>query len=194
MDKRVVELTNILLNRIPPSKVHIVEVGTYMGNTAVGILKILQNNKYTPTYTGFDLFENMAKKKELKVTNPGIYKRINAADKNTVLNAIQVKKVRDKLNNNGFGSISTLIKGNTKNTIPRNSNEIRKAAFVYIDGGHDYQSVSTDWCNIQLFGSKGTIVVFDDTHTHGVGKLIKEIADDGYLPKRSYGNRAFVIL
>jgi hypothetical protein len=47
--------------------------------------------------------------------------------------------------------------------------------FVYIDGGHSYETVKHDY--EQVKDSK--LIVFDDVKITGVNKFVKELIDDG---------------
>jgi hypothetical protein len=47
--------------------------------------------------------------------------------------------------------------------------------FIYIDGGHSYESVSHDW----LMVKKSKMIVFDDYCMPGVNKLMREIENAG---------------
>jgi precorrin-6B methylase 2 len=47
--------------------------------------------------------------------------------------------------------------------------------FIYIDGGHSYESVSHDWSMVK----KSKMIVFDDYTMPGVNKLMQEIENTG---------------
>ena len=53
---------------------------------------------------------------------------------------------------------------------------------VFIDGGHDYETVKSDWENVQKYLHARSVVVFDDYHLPDVQKAVHEI--DGWKKKR----------
>ncbi len=54
----------------------------------------------------------------------------------------------------------------------------RSLDFVYIDGGHSYETVNSDWENVQKIMHPKTIVVFDDYKSiEGVTRVVSEISE-----------------
>ena len=55
-----------------------------------------------------------------------------------------------------------LYKGYTEDTLPKVVNELPKADFVFIDGGHSIETIENDWKYVQEVMDEKTIVIFDD--------------------------------
>lgn len=69
-----------------------------------------------------------------------------------------------------------LFKGNTKETLPDNLSQVSPVDFVYIDGGHSYETVKSDYLNVKSILKTGTVVVFDDFNcATGVSRFIGEL-------------------
>lgn len=131
------------------------EIGTHSGKTASQILNYLLPKNTSITYTGYDLFEEaneLTNKDEVNGKGVGSYQR--AVSK---LNKLK-KKYPD------FEYI--LVKGNTKETLTPT-----KFDFVYIDGGHSYETVKHDYTMVK----DSKIIVFDDYHIEGVKKFVDEL-------------------
>ena len=84
-----------------------------------------------------------------------------------------------------------LVKGDSKITIPEWSlNNNRKFDFIFIDGGHDFDTCSWDIANcIPLLSKEGTIVVDDgwmDTVVEAVEETVPNSFSYSYLLKNSY--------
>lgn len=72
-----------------------------------------------------------------------------------------------------------LFKGNTKETLPVNLSRLAPVDFVYIDGGHSYGTVKSDYFNVKPVLKTGTVVVFDDFNCAvGVSRFIGELLSE----------------
>jgi len=72
-----------------------------------------------------------------------------------------------------------LFKGNTKETLPGNLSQVSPVDFVYIDGGHSYGTVKSDYLNVKPILKSGTVVVFDDFNcATGVSRFIGELLSE----------------
>jgi len=72
-----------------------------------------------------------------------------------------------------------LFKGNTKETLPDNISQVSPVDFVYIDGGHSYETVKSDYLNVKPVLKTGTTVVFDDFNcATGVSRFIGELLSE----------------
>jgi hypothetical protein len=189
MDQRSMALVNIIKENIAKKDIVIAEIGVYKGNNAAFMLKQLTKYGYKVTFYGFDLFENAVHYPKLQSTNPGIYDETIASGKLQEMSVKTVNKKLKKINPNIH-----LIKGDTKNTLPKNSDALKNCDVFYIDGGHDYTSVKADWLNICKVAKAGSIIIFDDTHVLGIKRLINEIAQTGVKIKSAFGRRKYFVL
>lgn len=132
------------------------EIGTHSGKTASQILNYLLSKNIPITYTGYDLFDEAnesTNKEEVNGKGVGSYQRA----------VTKLQKLKKRHQDNFQYE---LIKGNTKDTlIPTNFD------FVYIDGGHSYDTVKHDYSMVK----DSKIIVFDDYHLDGVKKFIDEL-------------------
>jgi hypothetical protein len=78
---------------------------------------------------------------------------------------------------------TTLIKGNTNNTLPEYSDQLPDVDLVYVDGGHSYETTKEDYHNIRPALSSGSVIIFDDFNCQdGKTEFINELL-------RHYGAR-----
>ena len=136
-----------LFNEIEKNKATtILEVGTWNGNRALEMIKKAQENSDSDiSYVGFDLFEGLTEEmyiSELSKRPPSM------------------EEVKEKLEKTG-AKIS-LLKGNTLETLPVFVNSGQKFDFIFIDGGHDVNTVQNDWDCVSKLMHKNTVVIFDD--------------------------------
>lgn len=134
-----------------------IEIGCYQCTTMaavqrLGVLRVI----------GFDLFDD-AEKYYKKIKNEG------AGDECLPLEGPPMKYTEAK--RRGF----EVYMGDTKETLlALPSLEIEEPVFVFLDGGHSYETVKSDWTLIQEAFPKATVVI-DDVSYPGVAKLIREI-------------------
>ena len=146
------------------------EIGVWNGkNSLKMILAAMKNHpKDEVYYYGFDLFESMTD----EVFKKDLGKTIVSKD---VVN----KKLRKT------GVHIYLSEGNTMKTLHEITLPLMD--FVFIDGGHSFETVSNDWKYVQRVMGKHTVVVFDDywnrsvEGVHGVKKLIDSIDRDEFV-------------
>ena len=140
----------------------LVETGTCTGENADRMIRL--SLWYGETkYYGFDLFEEMDDKtlnKEAALW-PAAMERVEARLKNIRL----------------FGRAPEvhLVKGDTAKTLADAAEKIGSADLIFIDGGHSYETVRSDWENTAKLCHPRTVVFFDDYPNWGVGKLVDEI-------------------
>ena len=153
------------------------EIGVFHGVTARNIcelLKILHGNEFK--YVGIDLFEeNIENRNEIipntKFSNPlkNIYFKYIKKQNPYSLEA--VKDLLKKFKNNVH-----LIKGNSKKILKEIN--MSKIDYVFLDGGHDYETVKNDLNNcIEVLKKNNGIIMCDDYNlpkAFGVKKAIDE--------------------
>lgn len=147
----------------------IMEVGTWTGSRATQMIKVAAEAFPITeiSYYGFDLFEEMDDDKYVKEIS-----------KRPPTFAV-VKEVLNKT-----GAQIVLFKGDTLTTMPEVVTSLPKMDFIYIDGGHNYETIANDWqCSEMLMHSK-TVVIFDDYWLNREDGGCKKIIDS--LDKQKY--------
>lgn len=132
------------------------EIGTHSGKSASQILNYLLAKNKTVTYRGYDLFDeanDVTNKNEVNGKGVGNYER-------SLSKLWKLKKRYKELFE------FELIKGNTKDTLTPTIFD-----FVYIDGGHSYDTVKHDYSMVK----DSKIIVFDDYQISGVKEAVDEI-------------------
>jgi len=77
-----------------------------------------------------------------------------------------------------------LVKGNTKTTLPESVPRFNPVDMVYIDGGHSYETVKSDYRSVRPLVSRGGVVVFDDLIAEpGVTEFCTELLSQTDTPK-----------
>jgi len=152
------------------------EVGVFHGVTARNICELLfEINKNDFKYIGIDLFEKNDENKSEIIPNTNFlnplkqiyFKFIKKQDPYTI-EAVEelLKKFKDNVH---------LIKGNSNRILKKI--DMSKIDYVFLDGGHDYETVKNDLnCCIDVINKNGTILC-DDYNLHyapGVKKAIDE--------------------
>lgn len=82
-----------------------------------------------------------------------------------------------------LGVTVELHQGNTMEVLPRVVPSMPPADFVFIDGGHSYETVGSDWENVARLMHERSVVIFDDyvnelalrQENYGVNRLIDEL-------------------
>lgn len=128
----------------------IMEIGTYNGIHACQMIKTA--SIFHPInqieYYGFDLFE--------KQTDEDFQKEFSKR-------ATPYNEVKQRLDKTG-ANIHLYI-GYSKDTLPQFLQEhtpLPKIDFVFIDGGHSFETIESDWNYVKEIMNPDTIVVFDD--------------------------------
>jgi len=152
------------------------EIGVFHGVTARNVCELLHKiNGKEFNYIGLDLFEESIENKDeiipsTNFSNPLKYfyfkyiKRQNPYS----IDAVQdlLKKFKDNVH---------LIKGNSNKVLKKI--DMRKIDYVFLDGGHDYETVKNDLEScIEVINSNGTILCDDYnlSYAPGVKKAIDE--------------------
>ena len=169
------------------------EVGVFHGVTARNVCELLNSiHNKDFKYIGLDLFEESDENKNeiipnTKFSNPlkKIYfqyiKRLNPYSK---------EAVQDLLNK--FKENVYLIKGNS-NKVLKEIN-MSKIDYVFLDGGHDYNTVSNDLnCCKEVASNGGTILCddYDLGYAPGVKKAIDEFTKKNKFKSEIMWNNRF---
>ena len=143
----------------------ICEIGTHDAKSAVQFVDYCL--KYNPNllYVGYDIFDDVKNDQAFHI------KEINgkgAGNYNTATNNLLHRKT--KKNNFKF----KLFKGYTQDTLTKSVYD-----FVYIDGGHSYETVKHDYNKLK----ESKVIVFDDYQTDDVKKFFDELIREISLPE-----------
>ena len=125
----------------------IIEIGVFYGLHATQMINAAKE-LYSPDdiyYLGFDLFEEMDQA---------------TFDKEFSKNPPTMEAAGEYLQQTG-ANIS-LIKGDTKETLPKFIPHVAGVSLIFIDGGHSEETIASDWRNVETALQPDTIVVFDD--------------------------------
>lgn len=125
----------------------IMEIGTFDGIHAAQMITVAKifHPAEQIEYFGFDLFELLTEE-ELKHE---FSKRPPA-----------FREVKERLEKTGANI--HLYKGNTKITLPRVKSSLGLMDFIFIDGGHSIETITSDWNHAKDVMAQSTVVIFDD--------------------------------
>ncbi len=152
------------------------EVGVFHGVTARNVCELL--NKIHGDdfkYVGIDLFEESLENKNEIIPNTKFLNPIKNFYFNFIKrqNPYSLESVKDLLRK--FKKNISLIKGNSNYILKKI--DMSKIEYVFLDGGHDYETVLNDLnlC-IEVINNNGTVLCddYDLSHAPGVKKAIDE--------------------
>ena len=154
-----------------------IEVGVGKGDTFEQYLSVadslgLSNIKYY----GFDTFDEGPPKDETKILSTRL-KSSSAQDNIWRVHYSSMETIRKKADKYQHLSCEIhLFKGNTRKTIPESIEAILPVDIIYIDGGHSYKTVKSDWHSLKPAMKTGTIIIFDDFNCEeGVSRFVGEL-------------------
>ncbi len=168
---------DFFLNQVLLKKPKIfLEVGVFHGVTARNVCELLYSIHYDNfKYIGLDLFEENDENKSEIIPNTNfsnpfkkIYFRYIKRQNPYSLEA--VKDLLKKFKNN-----IDLVKGNSNNVLKKI--DMSKIDYVFLDGGHDYETVKNDLENCMLVVKNNGTILCDDynlSYAPGVKKAIDE--------------------
>lgn len=93
----------------------------------------------------------------------------------------QLKSVKRKLNDTGCNF--TLFKGDSTTTLPNNVHKLPIMDLIFIDGGHAYQTVKSDWSHSKRLMDTNTAIFFHNADWKGPKKVINNIPQEKYIIK-----------
>ena len=175
---------DFLLGEVKKEKPKIfLEIGVFHGVTARNVCELLyQINKDDFKYIGLDLFEeNNENKNEVipnnTFTNPfkNIYFKYVKKQ-----NPYSLESVKDLLKK--FEKNVHLIKGNSNKILKKI--DMSKIDYVFLDGGHEYNTIKSDLENCAAVIEKGGTVLCDDYSLVTTPDVKKAI--DEFIQKNRY--------
>lgn len=137
----------------------ILEVGTNDGLNAIEMARVIKRQGGETEYYGFDLFE--------------------ALDRAALLREFSIpvpsqEKVARHLRRKGIKR-AQLFAGDTTKTLPEAARTLGIMDLIFIDGGHSYETVLSDWNSVEPMVGPDTSVFFDDYPNFGIGKVVDGI-------------------
>jgi len=180
---------DILLQNIFKHKPrNFLEIGVYTGVTAINVCRLLEFiNKKDFSYVGIDLFEDFLKNNLIDEVAPlSNYSKIyfNNPIKNFFirfmgreLNSYEsVNKFLNKFNEN-----IKLYKGKSSEVLKKI--DLKNINYIFLDGGHSFETVYSDLNIIYSKASKSTVIFCDDYNlkNSGVQKAIDTFVNNKKL-------------
>ena len=159
------------------------EVGVFHGVTARNVCELLyQIHKDDFKYIGLDLFEQNDENRSEIIPNTNFSNPLKQIFFKYIKrqNPYSLKAVEDLLKK--FKNNVHLIKGNSNKILKKI--DMSKIDYVFLDGGHDYQTVRNDLNScIEIINNNGTILCDDYnlSYAPGVKKAIDEFVEDKKL-------------
>ena len=159
------------------------EVGVFHGVTARNVCELLSNiHKDDFKYIGLDLFEKNDENKSEVIPNTNFsnplkqfyFKYIKRQDPYTI-EAVEdlLRKFKNKVH---------LIKGNSNSVLKKI--DMSKIDYVFLDGGHDYETVKNDLNNCsEVIENNGTVLCDDYNLSYAPG--VKKAIDE-YVKNKDY--------
>ena len=157
------------------------EVGVFQGVTSRNVCEILNklhDNNFN--YYGVDLFEDTDEETDLKestskhnkISNPFKHFLFNIILKQNLNSMESVNKLLKKFKNNVY-----LIKGFSHDALKEIN--ISEIDFIFLDGGHAYETVREDLEIILKDIKKNMVIICDDYDQEGYGvkKAVDELKD-----------------
>ena len=178
--KKDIESANILLDQVEAYKPkNFLEVGVFQGVTSRNIcekLNIINNGQFS--FHGIDIFEETNKtvdNKEMtikhnKLSNPFKHLLFNIILKKDLYSIDSIYKFLNK-----FKDSVHLHKGFSDTELPKVG--LSEIDMIFLDGGHSYETVSSDLSLILKEIKKGKVIICDDYDqtSYGVKKAVDEL-------------------
>lgn len=157
------ELFNVMKNIIGDAECSFIgEIGTHKGSTAKQFIQLLAPRVKHLTYYGYDVFDGDNPNREMHKLERNA--KAPQTIKTTTANLNKIKKTHQNFD-------FVLHKGFTTETL----SQPIEFDFVYIDGGHSYDTVKHDYNMVK----NSKLIVFDDYKIPGVNQNIAEIKEEG---------------
>jgi precorrin-6B methylase 2 len=172
----------VLIREYKPKR--IVEVGTWNGGRAIEMALAAFENSKRVHYTGFDLFEDATFEIDRKEQNTKPHNNFDAVKK-------RLEDFAGKMKEDKKTFTFTLLKGDSKETMPKAKKELKKADFAFIDGGHSEETILSDYENLIHV----PVVALDDYYSKDINDKIPsdEFLGTNRLVESLKGTRIFVL-
>ena len=169
------------------------EVGVFHGVTARNVCELLYSvHKDNFNYIGLDLFEKNEENENEIIPNTKFSNPLKTIYFNYIKrqNPYSKEAVQDLLNK--FKNNVHLIKGNSNKILK--DIDMSKIDYVFLDGGHEYNTVINDLNNCkEVIDNNGTVLCddYDLGYAPGVKKAIDEFIDKNKLKCEIICNNRF---
>ena len=193
--KKDIKNANLLLSLINKYKPNnFLEIGVLEGVTSRNVCELLNRiNEKNFSFTGIDLFGNDINENNHKEFTPISYKI------NNPLKWLYFKIILRMTPNSKecvehllkkFKSSIKIIKGYSKDLLKKI--DLKNIDFVFLDGGHSYETVKEDLRLLIINLKKGSIILCDDYNIqhYGVRKAVDEIKNSHEF--QDFGRFAFL--
>ena len=130
----------------------ILEIGVWDGEHSRRMIQagLRYSDPTSIEYFGIDLFEDA-------------YEIEDILDREASKRPPPLSEVKAKLQDlEEIGVGINLVKGDSKEILPALAVQKLAMDFVFVDGGHSYETVSSDWRNVQRMIGGRSVVIFDD--------------------------------
>ena len=152
----------------------ILEVGVHRAERAERFIAAARRGARDVHYWGFDLFAELATADKLRAEAMPGGRPLGLTD------------VEARLRSPGVHV--ELVAGDTRETLPQHVPMIGQVDVVFLDGGHSYETVKSDWESTRQLLHPGSVVFFDDYIVGpaadalgcGVAQLVDEIDRSAY--------------
>ncbi len=130
----------------------ILEIGVANGDNAKNMIETAKENYPSEKieYYGFDRFSKYSQKKEVEK---------------------KLSKTNCKFE---------LYKGDSTNSLPQNIERLPKMDLIFIDGGHEYQTVKSDWENSKKLMKGDTGTFFHNYNFSGPKRVVDNISKEKF--------------
>ena len=175
------DIGNLFLNEISiSSPKKFLEIGIFQGVTARNVCELLHKiHKDNFKYIGVDIFKDDEKSKEEVIPNVNFNNILKQFYYRYIIrenpySLTSVKKLLKKFEKN-----VEIIKGDSKKILP--NMDLSNVDYVFLDGGHSYETVKNDLNNCKIVINNDGIVLCDDynlSYAPGVKKAIDEFSSN----------------
>ena len=175
------DIGNLFLNEISiSSPKKFLEIGIFQGVTARNVCELLHKiHKDNFKYIGVDIFKDDEKSKEEVIPNVNFNNILKQFYYRYIIrenpySLTSVKKLLKKFEKN-----VEIIKGDSKKILPKI--DLSNVDYVFLDGGHSYETVKNDLNNCKIVIENKGIVLCDDynlSYAPGVKKAIDEFSSN----------------
>ena len=169
------------------------EVGVFHGVTARNVCELLKNlHSNSFKYVGLDLFVESEENSNQIIPNTKFNNPLKTIYFNYIKkqNPYSLEAVQDLLKK--FGDNVSLIKGNSNNVLKKI--DMSKVDYVFLDGGHEYSTVTNDLnCCLEVITNNGTVLCDDYnlSYAPGVKQAIDEFCKKNNFKKSVICNDRF---